>query len=74
VRSVFPGALHLFDESILVTFSALLDLCALVDEVSLETVEIPVGVRRFHGRLPVLLHKVLEILAISRSRVRDIVV
>ena len=72
--SVFPGALHLFDKSILVAFCALLDLSTLVDEVLLEAVKIPVGIRRFHGRLPVLLHNVLEIFAISRSRVWDVMV
>jgi len=72
--SVFPGALHLLDKSILVAFGALFDLGTLIDEVLLEAVEIPVRVGRLHSRLPVVLHKVLEIFAISRSRVWDIVV
>jgi len=74
VGSVFPGALHLFDKSIFVAFSALLDLSTLVDEVLLEAIEIPVDVGRLHGRLPVVLHQVLEILAISRSRVWNVMV
>jgi len=74
VSSVFPSALHLFDKSILVAFSALLDLRTLVDEVLLETVEVPVSIGGLHSRLPVVLHKVLKILAISRSRVWDVMV
>lgn len=74
VGSLVPDALHLREQAILVLLGTLLDLLALAAEVALQLVCIPLVVRLGDVVLPVLLHEVLQVLAVGWSRVGDIVV
>ena len=74
VSSLVPDALHLREQAVLVLLRALLRLLALGAKVALQLAGIPLVVRLGNVILPVLLHEVLQVLAVGRRRVRDVVV
>lgn len=74
VGSLGPVALDLLQEAVLALLSALLDLVAFGHNVVLELVGVPLAVWLDHVVVPVLLHKVLKILAVRSSWVWNVVI
>lgn len=74
ILGLVPGTLHLGNESILVLLGRLLGLDALLLQVGAELVSIPRVVRRDDVGVPVLLDELLEILAVGRSGVGNVMV
>jgi hypothetical protein len=74
VLSLIPRVLNLSKKGVLVGLGAFLSLNTLLLEVGRELVRIPVLVRGDSIAVPVLLDQVLEILAVGRGRVWDVVV
>ena len=74
VGRVRPRALDLTDEFLFVGLRAFLNILAFGFEVGLELRSFPFGVWSCNLGVPVLLDKILQVLAISRSWVRDVVI
>lgn len=69
-----PVLLDLLDEAVLVLLGALLGLLTLGSQVAGQLVGVPLAVWLGDVVVPVLLHQVLQVLAIGGSRIRDVVV
>ena len=74
IASLVPGALNLAEETICVLLRAFLDFFALRSEVVLKLVGIPLVVRLRDVVLPVVLNKVLEVFAVSRCWIRNVMI
>ena len=74
VARVGPLSFDLVHKLVFVLFCALLDLITLGLNLFLETSSVPIHVGRFNGGGPFGLHKVLEVLTISRSWVRNVMI
>jgi hypothetical protein len=74
IFGLVPHTLDTIDERIPCILGRVLGLDALLLQIASEFLLVPVAVRLGNIGLPVLLHKVFEILAVGRGRVRDVVV
>lgn len=72
--SLVPVGLDLRDEGLRACLGGLLGLDTLLPKIVAESLGVPLGVRTDNVGIPVLLDKLLEVLPIGRSWVRDIVV
>lgn len=69
-----PVALDLREQAVLVLLGALLHLLALRSDVVGEALSVPAVVRLRHVAIPVVLNKVLQVLAVGGCWVWDVVV
>ena len=69
-----PIALNLAKQALLVLLGAFLDLLALRRKIARELIGVPFAEWFGNIVLPIVLHQVLEVLAVCRSRVRNVVV
>lgn len=74
VLGFVPTTLDLSDEAVLGIFRRVLGLGALLLEIGLQLIRIPLLIGGDYVRVPVRLHEVFEIFAVSRGGVRDVVV
>ena len=74
VICLLPGLLHFLEQAILVLLGAFLRLMDVTAEPLLQLVGVPTVVRLHNVIVPVILHQVLEVLAVGRRRVGDVVV
>lgn len=69
-----PRLLDLADQTLFALFGAFLDFLALATKVGLQAVGIPVLVWSCDVGVPVVLHKILEVLAICGSGIWDVMI
>ena len=74
LRRICPSALDLTDETGLVGFATLLNLAPFRLEVCRELRSVPFMVRSCNFSIPVVLHQILQVLAVSWSGIGNIVV